>query len=452
MQVKHKPSERGQALIIIAFALVALIGITGLVVDGGMSYADRRGAQNAADAAVLAASLAKVRGENYVAAGLNSAATNGYNNDGVTNTVQIGAPSEGPYAGNTEYIQVTIVSHKDTFFSGVVGVSQITNTVQAMARARPSQVEPMAYGYALVSLAPTSDCQNKRAFQVHGEATIELWGGGIFVNAKDKDGTCAFMSYGSGSIVFMDRYPLNVVGGASIQKPQLIKLLVAKPVDGIPLAQQPNIFQPILPDTGALPLPYPPPFIMPDPSCGAEVAHVKPEVDNPLTPQVETGHVMTPGNWDPGNGKDKYFPPEGVDTLSAGIYCINGDVRIEGNQTVQGDNVLLFVEHGSVSIKGGATVNLSAPETGQFAGLLILLPMANQQRVALNGNAQSTFQGTILAPASEIVLNGNESDYGFHSQIIGYTIDVDGQSLIVLKYVDGQNYDATVSPEIQIIQ
>ena len=451
MQVKHKSSERGQALILIAVALVVLIGITGLVVDGGLAFADRRGAQNAADTAVLAASLAKVRGENYVAAGLNSAATNGYNNDGLTNSVQIGTPAEGPYAGNTEYIQVTIVSHKDTFFGGAVGVSQLTNTVQAMARAKPAEFDQIMHGYALISLAPNSDCQNNRAFQVHGEATIELWGGGIFVNARDDNGTCAFMSYGSGSIVFMEPYPLDVVGGASIQKPQLLKLLVAKPVAGVPLAQQPGIFRPILPNTGASQVPYPP-FVMPKPSCGAEVANVKPVLDDPLTPEKEKGHVMTPGNWDPGIGRDKYFPPDGVDTLSAGIYCINGDVRIEGNQTLQGEGVLLYVEHGSVTINGGATVNLSAPQGGPFAGLLLLLPLENSKRVALNGNAQSSFQGTVLAPASEIVINGNASAYGFHCQIIGYTIDVTGQSLIVIKYIDDQNYDAVVSPEIQIIQ
>ena len=49
--------ERGQALIVIALALVALAGITGLVVDGGNAFLDRRNAQNAADSAALAAAF-----------------------------------------------------------------------------------------------------------------------------------------------------------------------------------------------------------------------------------------------------------------------------------------------------------------------------------------------------------------------------------------------------------
>ena len=45
------PSERGQAIVLIAAAIVALIAITGLAVDGGLAFADRRQAQNAADSA-----------------------------------------------------------------------------------------------------------------------------------------------------------------------------------------------------------------------------------------------------------------------------------------------------------------------------------------------------------------------------------------------------------------
>ena len=60
------PSERGQAMVLIALVIIGLIAITGLAVDGGMAYANRRQAQNAADAAVLAASLAKLRGDNYI--------------------------------------------------------------------------------------------------------------------------------------------------------------------------------------------------------------------------------------------------------------------------------------------------------------------------------------------------------------------------------------------------
>jgi Flp pilus assembly protein TadG len=46
--------ERGQTLIIIAVALVGLLALAGLAIDGGNLFMKRRRAQNAADAGALA--------------------------------------------------------------------------------------------------------------------------------------------------------------------------------------------------------------------------------------------------------------------------------------------------------------------------------------------------------------------------------------------------------------
>jgi len=46
-------SERGQVLVIVALAMIGLIGITGLAIDGSMVLMDRRHAQNAADTASI---------------------------------------------------------------------------------------------------------------------------------------------------------------------------------------------------------------------------------------------------------------------------------------------------------------------------------------------------------------------------------------------------------------
>jgi uncharacterized membrane protein len=54
MTIKYS-SQRGQALVIVAGALVALLGMVALAVDGSMIYADRRNLQNVADNAVMSA-------------------------------------------------------------------------------------------------------------------------------------------------------------------------------------------------------------------------------------------------------------------------------------------------------------------------------------------------------------------------------------------------------------
>ena len=436
MKSRQLPSERGQAMILIVLAIVGLVGITALAVDGGMYYADRRRAQNAADSAVLAASLARLRGQNYQSVALARAQQNGYEDDGVKSSIEVNAPPvSGPYEGNSEYIQIVITSHYNTTFGSVVGIHELTNNVEAVARAKPPEYGPLMQGYAVVSLAPASDCAAQRSFWAHGESTLVISGGGIFINSDHP--TCAFMQEGSGGLVFADNNPFNIVGGASIQKVQLIKRLVWQPAPtpskGETPTRQPALA--FLPSTGSSPMPYPPPFVMPKPRCGARMA----EID----PLDET--VMGPGNW------EEDFPPKGVTKLKPGMYCINGDVRVEDTE-LTGEGVLLVVEHGSVHFSSTANITLEAPGKGPFKNLLLFLPMDNHSVVVLNGSDESIFRGTILAPASKIRILGNESRYGYHSQIIGYTIELDGNSNITIRYLDEQNYDALVSPEIQFGQ
>src|SRR3989304_5807633 len=91
--MKQKSQERGQALILIALAAVGLFAFAALAIDGSRVFSDRRHAQNAADTAVLAAALAKVRGEDYVAAATSRASSNGYDND-ADSTVEVHLCSE----------------------------------------------------------------------------------------------------------------------------------------------------------------------------------------------------------------------------------------------------------------------------------------------------------------------------------------------------------------------
>ena len=408
-------NERGQALVMIAIALIVLVGILGLVIDGGNAFLDRRRAQNAADSAALAASVTRIRGEaDWVAAALTAAANNGYDSDGVKNVVVVySPPTDGPFAGNVEYIQVIITSHVDTYFAKVIGRSDVTNIVQATARSKPSEVKELLHGLAIVSLAPTSNCSNQKSFWIHGEATLEITGGGVFVNSNNKD--CALIQQGNGSIKIRDVSQIVVVGGASIQKPQLL-------APGVSI--------------GGIPMNYPPPFFMPDANCAAdELAEVS-----------EDGTSMSPGNWD-----DK-FPPEGVTQLEPGVYCLNDGFEVNGNQTLEGHNVTFKIKNGVVRFDGNANIKIDAPDTGDYKGLLIYLPMENNSQVKLNGGAESSFIGTILAPASEILINGNLSATGFQSQIIGYRVEADGNSNVVIVYDNAQNYDAVTMPEVQLSQ
>jgi hypothetical protein len=407
--MKNNHLERGQALILIALAAVALFGMVGLVVDGGRAFSDRRKAQNAADAAALASAYARIKGnEDMVVAAMNAAAENGYNNDGANNIVELySPPKNGPHSGDVEYIQIIITSNLNTYFARVIGRQKITTVVQATARTTPAEVKELLDGRAVVSLAPSSNCFNHLSFWVHGEATLDISGGGIFVNSNNQ--TCALLEQGNGSIRLAEGYTIDVVGNASIQKTRLI-------TPGVTV--------------GAGPMSYPPPFFMPKVGCNKE-AEVSLD-----------GTSMSSGSW----GDD--FPPPGVTHLDGGVYCLDNGMHITGN--LEGHNVTFKVNKGEVRFSSTADILLDAPNAGNHAGLLLYLPMDNHSKVVLNGGAGSVIKGTILAPASPILIKGMDSPTGFHSQIIGYTVEADGTSNVVIVYNEDQNFHTMNMPEVQL--
>jgi Flp pilus assembly protein TadG len=414
--MKERKLESGQAIILIVFAIIGMLGMTALAIDGGNAYADQRRTETAASAAALTASITRIQGGNWRAAALATAKANGYDNNGITNTIELNTPPlNGPYVGNSDYIEVIITSHLNTYFGPVIGISQITDRAHAVSESKPAVYGQMFDGYALVSLAPHSKCNTQMGFSIHDESTINLWGGGLFINSDNPD--CAFIEYGSGSVRIKDTSPFTVVGGAQIQKP---KLITPYPIQ-----------------TGAVPIPYPPAMQMPKVGCGTKVATV-----DPLTGD------MSPGSWGDGD-----FPPLEATHLGSGVYCIGSDFILDAGRELTGSGVLLIID-GAVKISGHAKVQLAAPASGPAANLLFYLPIKNKNTMVLGGTDDSFYKGTILAPGAAIRITGPTSFGGgvYKSQIIGYYIDVSGQSNIDIMYENSRNYDAFKMPEVILSQ
>ena len=185
-------TERGQALILIAFAAIGLFAIVGLAIDGSAKYSDRRHAQNAADTAATAASLSKIRGQSdWKLTGLDRALSNGYDNNLVTNTVNVYTCDEagsdcGPYAGKAKYVKVIITSQINTTFARVIGINQTHNIVQAVAMADSGYTGPAFNGNAIVALVKSGN-----GYDAHGTPVWNITGGGIYVNSSGSNAaTC----------------------------------------------------------------------------------------------------------------------------------------------------------------------------------------------------------------------------------------------------------------------
>ncbi len=110
----------GQILVIFALGLVAMLAMVGLVLDGGSTFAQRRGQQNAADlAAIAGANQFLLTGDKTAATTVarSVAAQNGYVQD----------PSSGKsvsvtFTSNDTRVTVGVSSPHNNNFSGVVGM------------------------------------------------------------------------------------------------------------------------------------------------------------------------------------------------------------------------------------------------------------------------------------------------------------------------------------------
>lgn len=408
MKISHT-SERGQVLVIIVMTMFGLMGITGLAIDGSRAYSDRRQAQNAADTAALAAALAYVRtpGEDWTAVGFSRAASNGYGNNETTNFVDVyHPPIEGPYTGNTNYVQVIITSHLGTLFGRVIGIEQVTNTVNAVARVDPPTQTELYDGHAVVGLAPYA-C---KAVTFQGNANSTLTGGGLFVNS-DCDKAAFFNNSSSASLTA----PSLTVVGDIVHKDGALNIGT------------------ITENAQDQSRPYPPrEYILPNPECEENA--------------TKNGDTLTPGNW------SGTFPPAGVKYLESGVYCVNsGDFKLNGGDYLEGHGVFIWMESGGVHWNGGATVKLYAPDTGPYQGFLLYLPITNTSGVTINGNSGSGLEGTILAPASPIDIQGT-GDAGITGQIIGYTVDLGGTSSVDVHYDNSKTWNALTTPSIELMQ
>src|SRR5215510_14054714 len=154
--MKPKFQEKGQALIVIALAGVVLFAFAALAIDGSRLFSEKRNAQNAADTAALAGSLAYTRGktDSQINTTVQTRATgNGYNNNGTTNTVTItitAVPAgECPGDANGKDVTVTIVTNIDTTFAKVIGQQKLTSAATATARGCGYIIAPLFNGSAV---------------------------------------------------------------------------------------------------------------------------------------------------------------------------------------------------------------------------------------------------------------------------------------------------------------
>jgi hypothetical protein len=445
-------TERGQALIIIAFAAVALFAFAALAIDGSKIYSNHRHSQNASDTAAYAAALSYVRTPlgNWKQAGVDRAANNGYSAaDGVTE-VDVFLCSDLPRMVNgrllectgmpsganpADYVYVHIKSLVKLYFAPIISWRQYTDHTHAVVLAKEEEETSFFPGYALVSTMLGCPTYNHDPFKVSGNSGTTIINAGILVNSN-----CTFPqpAYDQGGSSEVDTDTGVCVVGA---------------------AQSTNTDPP--PTTNCDPIDVNQ-FSLINPDCGNQEGEIK---------KVAGVYEASPGWYGPSYNFDSIddVTPSGTLKLKKGIYCFMDGINLNSTWHITTDwdgdgvrdsdeGVLFFVKEGDITFNGSSYLDIHAINTTgdnfpeRFLNYLIYVPPTNHADIKITGDNGSTFSGTILAPTSYIVLNGGTGTVGLSSQIIGYAVAIEGNGTLDINYKATDNAVTTYNPSLSGIE
>jgi hypothetical protein len=480
MYVRHcrfRNSKRREGKIFILFIVMVpvLMGMTGLVIDGGLIMASYRQTQNAADAAALAGALAVRNG------GSPSSAVTAYLSGNGMNLAQAATVNNPPLSGNyanppsplnkNNYVEVILTNKVNVFMITMIpGMGNVQNvTARAVAG-----VELVSSSAQLITLDPKppggTGLSNvgTATLKVAGRIAIDAEGAGA--NASGT-GTVQYGTYTQGPAS-------NVKGTANVESPDVTI------VGGINSGSQNNYTDlngqnaGTTVHTGALPV-QDPLLHLPTPTTANGVTTTNDFRSSPVT--ISTGTVKgLPASWiDPTTGVVTLQPGiyesisinGGTVVFSPGIYVLspqnkkdNPSLSISGNGTVTGSGVMFYntgndyspnagtpdssdgslspnapssTFFGSISIGGGGTVNLSAPTSGTFSGMLIYQRRWNTDQMSIGGTGSLTLGGTLYAKWAGLSLGGTGT-YSSPSQLIVGNVSLVGNSTITVNTA-GQN-------------
>jgi Flp pilus assembly protein TadG len=408
-------SEKGQALILITFAIIALVGFTALAIDGGRAFEDKRHAQNAADTAALAGALAYQRNENIITTAQERATSNGYNDDGTTNevTVTVTNTASGVCPANApgKEIKVDIVTTIDTTFARVLGRNTVTNAVTATTRSCGSYYGSPFFGNAIVALAPSG-----LGFDARGNPDFDITGGGIFVNSSSNPAvTC--------------------MGAANVAAPS---------VTSVGSAGLGSCYSGPTPNTGTTQLSY------------ADYAGLFPR-----QPACNGTASKSGSKWYPQSGADgSKVAWSGSMDFAPGLYCItNSPGPYHG--TISGSEVTFYIMSSNFSMKfnGGGNLTASAPTSGEYKGVLMYLApqvsngiLLNTQALDMRGNGTGNVVGTVIAPSADVTMFGNSGTGAYNAQVIAYQVDSGGTADITVAFQANDNYQVSAPATLSLLE
>jgi hypothetical protein len=385
---------RGNALAIAGAALPLVVGSAGLASDTIQWTLWKRQLQRAADSAAMAGVYARIQSADYAAAVNRDLTHNSH--VGITTTVTPNSPPPtGAFATDANAVRVSLAVQKSLSFSSMFMSAAPTITATATATVVPSGT------YCVISLENTA----ATGITATGSASVDM-GCGMITNSTSMT---AAVATGASAVIAS---PIAAVGGIQASN-NWASGTVLQPFT---LAQA-DPFAEVYPPTS---------FPNGNPS------DIRVNSNQSLNRSSDTGTIYVGDMELNGNvqlGSATYVLDGGDLSIGAqaNVSC-NGCTFVLTSKTAATNPASI----GNVNMNGGATINLTAPSSGTYQGILIYQDRravngnsANQSNT-LNGNSDSFFQGAFYFPNQQVTFNGTAGMDTACMQLVGRTVTFSG--------------------------
>lgn len=429
----------GAAIILATLMMPVLVGGMGLGAETGYRYYNHRLIQHAADVAAHAGAVRLARGheDDIEPAATNIATNSGWAPPPVGVIEVNNPPLAGGYAGDSNAVEVYLTETRPRLFSAIFLEDPVMIRVRAVAAVDNTN----ASSGCILALSETAS----GAVTLTGSTSVNLAGCSVASNSSASD---SFLMSGSGSSISADC--VSTTGEAETTA-NLTLTQCETVTENAPAVQDPYYW-----------------VSEPDPTgitCESSSKVGKPNQTTDVIPTQTWTHpsgVVIPVMRFC-NGLDA----KGVVNFAPGLYIIeNGTMTSSGTAAAQLNSVagtttynngnpgvtFYFTNGGKAKISANTTLNLSAPNSGPYSGILFFGSRSDPAAHSIQGSATSVVQGAIYAPASEVTFTGNSSTSSGCTQVIADTVVLTGSSELSSDCATAGTQEIIVGQVIAVVE
>lgn len=419
MDLIRKNSRSGQAALMVTVTLPVTLALMGLVVDVGWSYWRSEACRTAAQAGALASALQALSASNFTCgSGVTCTASattyancpaspssppsnnlqngclyvkqNGFTYTGSSNrqNVQYAAyTSSSPVSGSSPsyWVRFVVAEKIPTLFSAVMNQPWMVVSAQATAAIfKPDS------GACVYALGHTSDIGIKLDGGANIQATCGVWDNSTSSGSSLSCSNNTTLDAGNNSITLDGG---NGCGGTVSPTPLTNQPVASDPLSGVPAPPDKN-------------------------RCDS-------------TGVTESSVITMPadGVYEVCDGGISINSNGEVDLPSGMYYLKNGTISLQ-NGTVKGTGITFFLTGNvsGISINGNMVVDVHAPTTGTYHGIVIYQDrnLTSFPNHTLNGGSAMDFEGTIYLPGSYVKYAGGTTQNV--TALVANTIDFTGNA------------------------